>query len=53
MYFPGVDFQNFTREEKLKVEDEITADFSHAYHGILLLPVKARFGVYVAYHYYM
>lgn len=28
-------------------------DFAHAYIGIAELPLKARFGVYVAYKYYL
>lgn len=52
-YFPGVDFQNFTPAIKQQIEDDIAADFEKAYEGIVLLPVKARFGVYVAYKYYL
>jgi phytoene synthase len=52
-YFPGVDFTNFTPEMKRQIEDDIAADFRHAYEGIVQLPVKARFGVYVAYKYYL
>ncbi len=52
-YFPGIDFRNFTPEMKKQIEDDITADFQKAYTGILELPVKARFGVYVAYKYYL
>jgi phytoene/squalene synthetase len=52
-YFPGVDFKNFTADMKQKIEDEISNDFEKAYLGILQLPVKARFGVYVAYKYYL
>lgn len=52
-YFPGVDFKNFTPAMKQKIEDEIANDFENAYEGILKLPVKARFGVYVAYKYYL
>ncbi len=51
-YFPGVDFGNFTPDTKSRIEAEITADFHHGYQGILKLPWKARFGVYVAYKYY-
>jgi phytoene/squalene synthetase len=51
-YFPGVDFSNFSPCSKQQIEEEIAADFRHAYEGILLLPWKARFGVYVAYKYY-
>lgn len=52
-YFPGVDFSNFTPCMKKKVEEDISKDFQHAYIGILQLPWKARFGVYVAYKYYL
>jgi 15-cis-phytoene synthase len=52
-YFPGVDFANFTPCMKQKVEEDIAKDFKHAYEGILQLPWKARFGVYVAYKYYL
>lgn len=53
MYFPGVDFINFTSEMKKSIEQDIENDFDEAYRGILLLPWKARFGVYVAYKYYV
>lgn len=53
VYFPGCDFNNFTEEDKKKIEAEIYHDFSEAYQGILKLPAKARFGVYVAYKYYL
>ena len=52
-YFPGVDFANFTAAMKRRIEDEISEDFAAAYKGIITLPVKARFGVYVAYKYYL
>lgn len=52
VYFPGVDFMNFTPRMKQEIEAEIAADFNHALPGILQLPLKARFGVYVAYKYY-
>ena len=53
IYFPGCDFNNFTEAEKRKIEDDIQRDFNDSYTGILQLPVKARFGVYVAYKYYL
>ena len=53
VYFPGVDFGNFTPRMKKEVEEDIAKDFQHAYRGILQLPWKARFGVYVAYKYYL
>ena len=52
-YFPGVDFKNFTGPMKNEIEKDITNDFAKAYEGILHLPIKARFGVYVAYKYYL
>ncbi len=52
LYFPGCDFHNFTQQDKLEIEMDIEQDFKKAFYGILQLPVKARFGVYVAYKYY-
>lgn len=53
IYFPGVDFSNFNTQAKAEIERDIQQDFDHAYEGILKLPMKARFGVYVAYKYYL
>lgn len=53
VYFPGVDFKNFTSEMKASIEKDIEADFKIAYEGVLLLPEDSRFGVYVAYKYYL
>jgi phytoene synthase len=52
IYFPGCDFHNFTVKDKLQIEKDIADDFARAYEGIVQLPIKARFGVYVAYKYY-
>ncbi len=52
-YFPNVDFKNFTSPVKKQIEEDIAADFADAYKGVLHLPAKARFGVYVAYKYYL
>ena len=52
IYFPGCDFHNFTEQDKLNIERDIEKDFSEASEGIQNLPIKARFGVYVAYKYY-
>jgi len=52
MYFPNCDFTNFKPEDKQAIEADIQADFSAALKGIKVLPIKARFGVYVAYKYY-
>ena len=53
VYFPGCDFNNFTKNQKEQIEKDIHNDFHEAYKGILKLPLKARFGVYVAYKYYL
>ena len=53
VYFPICDFRNFTESEKQVIEADIQNDFDNAYKGILRLPIKARFGVYVAYKYYL
>ena len=52
-YFPEVDFLNFTQHNKRQIEADIELDFNNAYKGILQLPARARFGVYVAYKYYL
>ncbi len=52
VYFPGIDIQDFNRETKLEIEADIEVDFKKGYEGILKLPKKARFGVYIAYVYY-
>ncbi|MCB0662134.1 MAG: phytoene/squalene synthase family protein [Saprospiraceae bacterium] len=53
VYFPGVDFTTFTEADKKAIEDDIQADFTHAMEGIKRLPKGARFGVYLAYRYYI
>ena len=52
MYFPGCNFHNFTAADKYQIEQDIAQDFQEAIEGIVQLPIKARFGVYVAYKYY-
>ncbi|WP_019988592.1 phytoene/squalene synthase family protein [Rudanella lutea] len=51
-YFPGVDFNDFSRDAKQLIEDDIQRDFDEAYIGIMNLPKGARMGVYLAYTYY-
>jgi 15-cis-phytoene synthase len=53
MYFPGCDFNNFNEANKRQIEEDIQNDFKAAYEGVKRLPLKARFGVYVAYKYYL
>jgi phytoene/squalene synthetase len=38
---------------KSLIESDIAKDFADAYTGILKLPLTARFGVYLAYKYYL
>jgi phytoene/squalene synthetase len=53
VYFPDVDFENFCQKQKSKIEQEIANDFEAAYAGIMQLPDGAKFGVYLAYKYYL
>jgi 15-cis-phytoene synthase len=53
IYFPGCDFNNFTEADKRNIEADIQDDFREACNAISKLPLKARFGVYVAYKYYL
>ena len=52
VYFPGVDFNNFTQKQKAEIEQDIQADFDDAYVGIKQLNRDSQLGVYVAYKYY-
>lgn len=51
-YFPNIDLENFDEYTKTEIIEDIEKDFQKGYEGILQLPKKARFGVYVAYIYY-
>ncbi len=53
IYFPGVDFSVFSLEDKLRIEAEVEDDFRVALGGILALPDTARFGVFLAYRFYV
>ena len=53
VYFPGVDFNKFTDADKYEIIQDVKKDFSHAYKGIVQLPVGCRLGVYTAYIYYL
>jgi len=52
-YFPDVDFENFTLQDKHAIEKDIKAELDIAYEGIKKLPEGARLGVYIAYKYYL
>lgn len=53
VYFPGVDFRSFSLGDKLQIESDIKKDFDDALLGITQLPQGVRFGVYLAYKYYI
>lgn len=53
VYFPGVNFNQFTLEDKKIIEKDIEKDFTDALTGIKMLPDGARGGVYLAYVYYI
>ena len=52
IYFPGVDFNNFSEEAKQRIEADISEDLRQAYESIIKLPIGARLGVYIAFTYY-
>ena len=52
-YFPGTDFHRFDNETKKRIEEDIKKDFDESLKGIRMLDPKARFGVYLAYKYYL
>ncbi len=53
VYFKDIDFNNFNKQAKEKIEAEIDQDFREAFRGIKLLKKEVRFGVYLAYIYYL
>lgn len=52
-YFPGVNIMNFNSEEKKQIEKDIQEEFRLALEGIKMLPKTSKFGVYLAYRYYI
>ncbi|MBK0370158.1 phytoene/squalene synthase family protein [Flavobacterium agrisoli] len=52
-YFPNIDLQLFDNKSKIAIEKEIENEFQEALIGIKKLPVSSRFGVYLAYKYYL
>lgn len=52
-YFPGIDLSNFTLQQKKEIEIDIQNDFQEGYLGIKMLPRDVKFGVYLAYIYYL
>jgi phytoene synthase len=52
-YFPDLDLDKFDEEKKKEIEESIKHDFDEGLKGIRVLPKTSRFGVYVAYVYYL
>jgi phytoene/squalene synthetase len=52
-YFPQFNIDQFDEDCKKKIEENILQDFNKGFQGIKKLPRSARFGVYVAYVYYL
>jgi phytoene/squalene synthetase len=52
-YFPNLDMNYFNQEMKESIEMDIEKDFQDGLEGIRKLPNSARYGVYVAYVYYL
>ena len=53
VYFKDIDFSNFSEMTKKQLETEIELDFQEAMKGLRQLKKQVRFGVYLAYTYYL
>jgi 15-cis-phytoene synthase len=53
IYFPNMRTGELSAANKNSIEQSIEKDFAHALIGIKKLPRQARFGVYVAFMYYL
>jgi phytoene/squalene synthetase len=52
-YFPNMKGELLTDVEKAEIIADVQQDFDAALSGIRLLPARSRFGVYLAYRYYL
>ena len=52
-YFPNVDIKAFDNQVKAEIEKEIAHEFQLALEKNKKLPTSSRFGVYLAYRYYL
>jgi phytoene synthase len=52
-YFPNIDMEVFDNTIKTQIENEIEVEFKEALIGIKKLPASSKFGVYLAYKYYI
>lgn len=53
IYFPELQGTTFCAKTKKQIEQDIAQDFKAGFEGIKRLPKDARFGVYMAYCYYL
>lgn len=51
-YFPNADLNNLDEMAKLEIIQDIEQDFAKGLQGIKMLPIEAKFGVFMAYRYY-
>ncbi|HET8963248.1 MAG TPA: phytoene/squalene synthase family protein [Chitinophagales bacterium] len=52
-YFPDINMDVFDNDLKANIENDIENEFKEALKGIKKLPVSSKFGVYLAYKYYL
>lgn len=52
-YFPNIEMNVFDNHVKKEIEEEILKEFKEALIGIKMLPNSSKFGVYLAYKYYL
>jgi phytoene/squalene synthetase len=52
-YFPNINPNTLTNEDKRKIIEGVELEFHEAFLGIKDLPKEAKLGVYVAYRYYL
>jgi 15-cis-phytoene synthase len=53
IYFPGLDVEHFSGNQKKTIEEDIAYDFAEAKKGIRKLNPDVRLGVFLAYTYYL
>ena len=51
-YFPNTDLNRLDEGSKQAIIDDIERDFEEGMKGIRMLPIEAKFGVFMAYRYY-
>lgn len=52
-YFPNLSNNTLNNVTKEEIITDINSDLKEAYKGIVQLPLESRFGVYIAYRYYL